>query len=163
MWLLVARPWAPRDAPREDTERVASAGDALPIQLPSGDIMDVARSLGARAGYGYIDGDAAVRALVFVVRPGWYTIVYYVEDGDTYTRLPGTYNPTGYDEPRLAGSPPILAFHSQQMGVDFTYRLREGQMTLEALGSFQVGPAAPMADPTLPGLMVSPVTRTDGE
>ncbi|MBK6809354.1 MAG: hypothetical protein IPG81_10735 [Sandaracinaceae bacterium] len=117
----------------------------------------MARSLGAVAGYDYTDGDAALRALVFEEGPRWYTIVYYLGDGAGYTRVDGTYNPTGLDAPRMVGSPPVLAFRSEEVNVDLAYRLRDGRMELEALGGATLGPAVPVEGPALPGLTAHPV------
>jgi hypothetical protein len=165
LWLLVAPPWARQEPTAADDSvgSTARAARGLPNELPSGDITSVARSLGARAGYEYVDDNTPLRALVFVERPGWVAIVYYAGEGDTYTRIHGTYNPTGYDAPRLVGSPPLLAFHSQEMDVDFAYRLRDGEMVLEALGEATLEPAVAVDDPTLPGLMGQDVARDTAE
>lgn len=156
-WHFTSRQEATSQA-EEPTSATNHLVASLPDRLPTGEVTPVARSLGAIAGYDYIDGDAALRALVFEEGPGWYKVVYYLGDGAGYARVDGTNNPTGFDAPRMVGSPPVLAFRSQDMNVDFAFRLRDGRMELEALGGATLGPAVPVEDPALPGLTAHPVT-----
>lgn len=152
-----------RQCNAEDSETSSSPplGASLPDIMPAGDVAGRARSAGAVAGYDYVDGDTPMRAFVFEERPGWYTLVYYSGDGHSYSRVEGTYKPTGFGAPRMIGSPPLLAFHSDEMNEDFAFRLRDGRMELEALGGASLEPGVPVQDPSLPGLVEHRVTREE--
>lgn len=102
----------------------------IPDVLPEGTIDQQRDRLTADLAFELAQSDSSIRAFAWEESEGNWTLVFYRRERRGFVTFGSIANPTGFDPPRLVGSPPELRMRDRGLDIDMVFRVVDDDVAM---------------------------------